>query len=51
MKSVLSAIVSGGLMLCFGGVLADSHEAASDEANVASPVEMFACKYNEQQSP
>jgi len=51
MKSVLSAIVSGGLVLCFGSVLADSHEAAADEPNVASPVEMFACKYNKGKGP
>ena len=51
MKSILIAIVSGGLVLCFGSVLADSHEAAADEANVASPVEMFACKYNKGKGP
>jgi hypothetical protein len=27
--------------------IADEHEGDTDEANVATPVEMFACKYNE----
>lgn len=51
MKSVLSAIVSGGLMLCFGSVFADSHEGDKGEANVASPMEMFACSYNDGKGP
>lgn len=51
MKSILSAIVSFGLVLCCGCVLADSHEAAADEANVARPVEMYACKYNKGKGP
>ena len=51
MKRILSAIVSGGLVFCFGSALADSHDAAADEANVARPVEMFACKYNKGKGP
>ena len=51
MKSVLSAIVSGGLLLCFGSVFADSHEGEEGEANVAYPMEMFACTYNDGKGP
>ena len=51
MKSVLSAIVSGGLLLCFGSVLADSHMADEGDANVASPMEMYACSYNDGKGP
>ena len=51
MKSVLTTVVSAGLMLCFGSVFADSHEGDKGEANVASPMEMFACTYNDGKGP
>jgi hypothetical protein len=51
MKSVLTTIVSAGLMLCFGSVFADSHDGDEGEANVASPMEMFACSYNDGKGP
>jgi hypothetical protein len=51
MKSILSVIVSGGLVLGCGSVLADNHEGAEEEANVAYPMEMFACTYNDGKGP
>ena len=47
MKRLLSALVSCSLLLLAGIGLADEHEGEADEANVATPVEMFSCKYNE----
>ena len=51
MKSILSAIVSVGLVLGFGSVFADSHESDEGEANVAYPMEMFACTYMDGKGP
>ena len=51
MKRVITALVSCGLMLSAGIGIADEHEGEADEANVATPVEMFACKYNEGKGP
>lgn len=51
MKRLLTALVSCGLMLSAGIGIADEHEGEADEANVATPVEMFACKYNEGKGP
>ena len=51
MKTILSVIVSGGLVLGFGSVFADSHEGDEGEANVAYPMEMFACTYNDGKGP
>jgi len=51
MKIILGAILSVGLVLGFGNVLADSHEGDEGEANVAYPMEMFACNYKEGKGP
>ena len=51
MKKLLTAIVSCGLLLSAGIAVADEHAGEADEANVATPVEMFACKYNEGKGP
>jgi len=51
MKRLITALVSCGLMLSAGIGIADEHEGEADEANVATPVEMFACKYNEGKGP
>jgi hypothetical protein len=46
MKRLLSVVVSGALMMSFGVAVADSHEGDAEEANVASPMEMYSCTYN-----
>ena len=51
MKRLCSTIVSGALVLCFGSVFADSHEGGEEEANVASPMEMYACSYKDGKGP
>ena len=51
MKRLLTALVSCSLLLSAGIGIADEHEGEADEANVATPVEMFACKYNEGKGP
>jgi hypothetical protein len=51
MKRLVTALVSCSLMLSCGVGIADEHEGEADEANVATPVEMFACKYNEGKGP
>jgi hypothetical protein len=51
MRKFLTVLVSGGLFLSAGIGIADEHEGEADEANVATPVEMFACKYNEGKGP
>jgi len=51
MKRLLTALVSCSLVLLAGIGVADEHEGEADEANVATPVEMFACKYNEGKGP
>lgn len=51
MKKFLTVLVSGGLLLSVGIGIADEHEAEAEEANVAVPVEMFACKFNEGKGP
>lgn len=51
MKKVLIALVSCSLLFSVGIGIADEHEGEADEANVATPVEMFACKYNEGKGP
>ena len=51
MRRLLTALVSCSLMLSAGLGIADEHEGEADEANVATPVEMFACKYNEGKGP
>ena len=51
MNRLLTVLVSFCLMLSTGIGVADEHEGEADEANVASPLEMFACKYNEGKGP
>ena len=51
MKRLGTALLSCSLMLSGGVGIADEHEGEADEANVATPVEMFACKYNEGKGP
>jgi hypothetical protein len=51
MTKILTAMVSSGLLLSFGSVFADSHEASEENANVAYPMEMFACTYNDGKGP
>ena len=51
MKKILTLLVSGGLFLFAGIGIADEHEGEADEANVATPLEMYACKYNEGKGP
>lgn len=51
MKRLLAALVSCSLLLSAGIGVADEHEGEADEANVATPVEMFACKYNKGKGP
>ncbi|MEJ2129509.1 MAG: hypothetical protein P8X81_11770 [Woeseiaceae bacterium] len=51
MERLVTALVSCSLMLSAGVGIADEHEGDADEANVATPVEMFACKYNEGKGP
>jgi hypothetical protein len=50
MKRLFSFIASGALMMSCGVVVADNHE-GEEEANVASPMEMFACTYNDGKGP
>lgn len=51
MKKTLIVFATGGLIFSFmtGTVLADSH--TDDELEPASPIEMFACRYNEGKGP
>ncbi|MBT8090966.1 MAG: hypothetical protein KJO01_12225 [Gammaproteobacteria bacterium] len=51
MKKILTVLVSGGLFLFAGLGIADQHEGEADEANVATPLEMYACKYNKGKGP
>lgn len=51
MKKFLTLLVSGGLLLSLGIGIADEHEGEAAEPNVATPVEMFACKYNDGKGP
>jgi hypothetical protein len=47
MRKLLTMLVSGGLFLSVGVGIADEHEGEAEEANVATPLEMFACSYKE----
>ncbi len=51
MKKILSVLVSGALMMSFGVAVADSHEGDAEEANVAFPMESYACTYNDGKGP
>ncbi len=50
MKRLLTALVSCNVLLAGVGI-ADEHEGEAGETNVATPVELFACKYNEGKGP
>ena len=47
MRKALTALAAVGLCLSAGIALAASHEGEGEEPNVAAPVEMFACRFNE----
>ncbi len=51
MKKVLCVLVSGALLMPFGIAFADGHEGDAEEANVATPMEMYACTYNDGKGP
>ena len=51
MKKLITALASCTLLLLAGIGIADEHEGEADEANVATPLEMFACTYNEGKGP
>ena len=51
MKKLLTALASCSLLLLAGIGIADEHEGEAEEANVATPLEMFACTYNEGKGP
>ena len=51
MKKLIAALVAGGLYASAGISVADQHEGEAEEPNVASPIEMFACKYNDGKGP
>lgn len=51
MRKFLTVLASGGLLLSSSIGFADSHEGDAEESNVASPLEMFACNYNEGKGP
>ena len=51
MKRLLSILIPSTLMMSFGVAVADSHAGDAEEANVASPMEMYACTYNDGKGP
>lgn len=51
MKKYLTVLIPAGLLLSLGIVSADQHEGGEMEPNVATPIEMFACSYNEGKGP
>lgn len=51
MRKILTALVAGGFVFFAGTGIAEHHEGEAEEANVAAPVEMFACKYNDGKGP
>ena len=51
MRRILCLIFAGSTLLFSGMSLADSHEGEGEEANVAAPMEMYACSYNEGKGP
>ncbi|MDJ0792854.1 MAG: hypothetical protein QNI98_01335 [Woeseiaceae bacterium] len=51
MKRLQCVLALAGLIAPFGTAFADSHEGDAEEANVASPMEMYACTYNEGKGP
>lgn len=51
MKRLFGCVLAGGALLFAGVSFADQHEGEKEEANVAAPMEMYACKYNEGKGP
>lgn len=51
MKKTLCLTIAGSMLMFSGMSLADSHEGGEEEANVAYPMEMFACSYNDGKGP
>lgn len=51
MNKLLTTFVAGGLLLFVGIGIADEHEGEMEEANVARPVEIFACSYLDGKGP
>jgi hypothetical protein len=51
MKNLFTALAAGGMLLSVGICIADEHEGEAAEPNVATPMEMFACTYNEGKGP
>ena len=51
MKKFLISLLSGGLLLSTGIAVADSHGDADGGPDPATPVEIYACKFNEGKGP
>lgn len=51
MRKILCLLFAGSTLLFSGMILADQHEGESEEANVAYPMEMYACRYNDGKGP
>lgn len=51
MRKIFCLIFAGSTLLFSGLSLADSHEGEEEEANVAAPMEMYACRYNDGKGP
>lgn len=51
MKRLLITFMAGALSLSAGAGIADEHEEEMEQANVARPVEAFACRYNDGKGP
>ncbi|HSG58801.1 MAG TPA: hypothetical protein VLA06_04665 [Woeseiaceae bacterium] len=51
MKKTLTLLVSGSLLLGFGSAIADQHEEGESSVGPATPLELWACKYNDGKGP
>ncbi len=51
MRKILCLMFTGSALAFSGMALADAHEGEKEEANVAAPMEMFACSYNDGKGP
>ena len=51
MRKTFCLIFAGSTLAFSGMSLADSHEGGEEEANVAAPMEMYACRYNDGKGP
>ena len=51
MKTLLIALLSGGVLLLSGTAIADSHEKSAEGPDPATPVELWACKFNDGKGP